>query len=58
MQRRVRAVVMRGGTSRAVFFHREDLPADPELRDRVILKIYGGGDPYGRQIDGLAERRR
>ena len=53
MQRRVRAVVMRGGTSRAVFFHREDLPADPELRDRVILKIYGGGDPYGRQIDGL-----
>ena len=53
MQRRVRAVMMRGGTSRAVFFHRDDLPADPDLRDRVILKIYGGGDPYGRQIDGL-----
>ncbi len=44
---------MRGGTSRAVFFHRADLPADPEIRDRVILKIYGGGDPYGRQLDGL-----
>ncbi len=53
MQRRIRAVVMRGGTSRAVFFHRADLPEDPELRDQVILKIFGGGDPYGRQIDGL-----
>jgi 2-methylaconitate isomerase len=53
MQRRVRAVVMRGGTSRAVFFHEADLPRDAETRDRVILKIFGGGDPYGRQIDGL-----
>ncbi len=53
MQRRVRAVVMRGGTSRAVFFRLGDLPADPEIRDRVILSVYGGGDPYGRQIDGL-----
>jgi 2-methylaconitate cis-trans-isomerase PrpF len=53
MQRRVRAVVMRGGTSRAVFFHRGDLPPEPETRDRVILRIYGGGDPFGRQIDGL-----
>lgn len=53
MQCRIRAVVMRGGTSRAVFFHRDDLPADPEIRDRVILTIYGGGDPHGRQIDGL-----
>ncbi len=52
-QRRVRAVVMRGGTSRAVVFRPEDLPADPALRDRVILCIFGGGDPYGRQIDGL-----
>ncbi len=53
MQHRVRAVVMRGGTSRAVFFHQADLPADPQIRDRVILAVYGGGDPYGRQIDGL-----
>ncbi len=53
MQRRVRAIVMRGGTSRAVFFHRADLPEDPAVCDRVILKIFGGGDPYGRQIDGL-----
>ncbi|HEV8338429.1 MAG TPA: PrpF domain-containing protein [bacterium] len=52
-QRRIPAVVMRGGTSRAVFFHGSDLPEDPALRDRVILSIFGGGDPYGRQIDGL-----
>ncbi len=44
---------MRGGTSRGVFFLRGDLPEDPELRDRVILKVFGGGDPYGRQVDGL-----
>ena len=52
-QRRVKTVLMRGGTSRGIFFHREDLPADPEIRDRLILKVFGGGDPYGRQIDGL-----
>jgi len=53
MQRRVAAVVMRGGTSRAVFFHKHHLPEDRALRDRVMLAIFGGGDPYGRQIDGL-----
>ncbi len=53
MQRRVPAVVMRGGTSRAVFFHQRHLPEDPALRDRVMLAVFGGGDPYGRQIDGL-----
>jgi 2-methylaconitate isomerase len=52
-QRRVKAALMRGGTSRGVFFHRQDLPADPEIRDRLILSVFGGGDPYGRQIDGL-----
>lgn len=52
-QRRIRAVLMRGGTSRGVFFLRPDLPEDPDLRDRVILKVFGGGDPYGRQVDGL-----
>ena len=50
-QRRVRAVVMRGGTSKGLFFHRADLPDDAALRDRIILTAFGGGDPYGRQID-------
>ncbi|MGQ0570507.1 MAG: 2-methylaconitate cis-trans isomerase PrpF family protein [Armatimonadota bacterium] len=47
------SVVMRGGTSRGVFFHRKDLPGPGELRDRIILSVFGSPDPYGRQIDGL-----
>ncbi len=43
---------MRGGTSRALFFRDEDLPADPEVRQRVILNAFGCPDPYGTQIDG------
>jgi hypothetical protein len=50
-QRRIRCVVMRGGTSRALFVLRGDLPAQPELRDRVILRMYGSPDV--RQIDGM-----
>ena len=52
-QLRVRAVLMRGGTSKGVFFHAEDLPADPLERDRVLLRALGSPDPYGRQIDGV-----
>ncbi|QPP07502.1 hypothetical protein G4Z16_15150 [Streptomyces bathyalis] len=49
----VPAVLMRGGTSRGLFFHESDLPADPELRDRFILAAYGSPDPYRRQVDGV-----
>jgi 2-methylaconitate isomerase len=52
-QRRVRAVFMRGGTSRAVFFHEADLPSPGQARDQVILAALGSPDPYGRQLDGL-----
>jgi 2-methylaconitate cis-trans-isomerase PrpF len=44
---------MRGGTSKAVFFHDKDLPGDGRLRDAFILAAYGSPDPYRRQIDGL-----
>jgi len=44
---------MRGGTSKGVFFHARDLPADPALRDRLLLRVVGSPDPYGRQIDGM-----
>ncbi len=50
-QKRIRCVVMRGGTSRGLFVMRGDLPAAPELRDRVILRMYGSPDV--RQIDGM-----
>ena len=49
----VPAVLMRGGTSRGLFFHEADLPSDPELRDQFILAAYGSPDPDRRQVDGL-----
>ncbi|NIS60137.1 MAG: 3-methylitaconate isomerase [Proteobacteria bacterium] len=53
MQVRIPAVYMRGGTSKAVFFHENHLPKDPEMRDRVIMAAYGSPDPNRRQIDGM-----
>jgi 2-methylaconitate cis-trans-isomerase PrpF len=50
-QIRIRFVLIRGGTSKAVFLRDHELPADPVLRDRVILELFGS--PDARQIDGL-----
>ena len=52
-QLRIPAVYMRGGTSKGVFFHAGDLPADPGQRDRLLLRVIGSPDPYGKQIDGM-----
>ncbi len=46
-----RCTIMRGGTSKGIFLVEDDLPQDPELRDRIILAIFGSPDI--RQIDGL-----
>jgi 2-methylaconitate cis-trans-isomerase PrpF len=53
MQKRIPAVLMRGGTSKGLFFHADHLPADPKVRDAVILAAYGSPDPNRRQIDGV-----
>lgn len=50
-QRRIRSVLMRGGTSRGLYVMRNELPQDPAVRDRVILAMYGSPDI--RQIDGI-----
>jgi 4-oxalomesaconate tautomerase len=47
----VPCMLMRGGTSRGPFFLESELPADPRLRDRVLLAAMGSPDK--RQIDGL-----
>ncbi len=47
----IRCVIMRGGTSKALFLREGDLPRDDALRERVILGIFGS--PDRRQIDGL-----
>ncbi len=44
-------LLMRGGTSKGPFFLASDLPADPELRNEVLLAVMGSPDL--RQIDGL-----
>lgn len=49
----VPAVFMRGGTSRGVFFRQSDLPDDPQMRDRILLRVLGSPDKYRRQIDGI-----
>jgi 4-oxalomesaconate tautomerase len=43
--------LMRGGTSKGLYFHAQDLPADRQLRDRVLLAAMGSPDV--RQIDGV-----
>jgi len=53
MQKRIPTVLMRGGTSKGLFFHENHLPADPEKRNRVILAAFGSPDPNRRQIDGV-----
>ncbi|MGA7810962.1 2-methylaconitate cis-trans isomerase PrpF family protein [Bradyrhizobium sp.] len=50
---RLRAVFMRGGTSKAVMFRRDDLPANPKAWDPIFLQVMGSPDPNGRQLDGM-----
>ncbi|GAB3258761.1 2-methylaconitate cis-trans isomerase PrpF family protein [Chitinimonas naiadis] len=50
---RLLATLMRGGTSKGVFFRADVLPADAAQRDRLLSRLIGSPDPYERQIDGL-----
>jgi 2-methylaconitate isomerase len=52
-QLRIRAVFMRGGTSKAVMFRAADLPAERELWGPIFLGAIGSPDPNGRQLDGM-----
>ena len=53
----VRATYMRGGTSKGVFFNQKDLPLQAQKpgieRDKIMLRVIGSPDPYGKQIDGM-----
>jgi 2-methylaconitate cis-trans-isomerase PrpF len=53
MQKRIPTVLMRGGTSKGLFFHENHLPSDAKIRDSVILTAFGSPDPNRRQIDGV-----
>ncbi|HTE36778.1 MAG TPA: PrpF domain-containing protein, partial [Reyranella sp.] len=52
-QLRIPAVYMRGGTSKGVFFLEEDLPPDLATRERLLLRVIGSPDRYGKQTDGM-----
>ena len=47
----IKAVQMRGGTSKGLFFRAEDLPKDEETRAQVLMAAMGSPDV--RQIDGV-----
>ncbi len=47
----IRCMLMRGGTSKGAYFLADDLPADPDERDDLLLRVMGSPDP--KQIDGL-----
>ena len=51
-QRAIPFLQFRGGSSKGVFFHLDDLPQEKEQRDHVLKWVMGaGGD--SRQVDGL-----
>lgn len=47
----IRCMVMRGGTSKGLYFLADDLPRDEASRDDLLLRIMGSPDQ--RQIDGM-----
>src|SRR5262245_55927963 len=44
-------MLMRGGTSKGLYFLASDLPEDPEERDATLLAAMGSGQPL--QVDGV-----
>ncbi|WP_233868188.1 2-methylaconitate cis-trans isomerase PrpF [Paraburkholderia adhaesiva] len=56
-QIKIPATYMRGGTSKGVFFRLQDLPAAAQqpgaARDKLLMRVIGSPDPYGKQIDGM-----
>ena len=56
-QIKIPATYLRGGTSKGVFFRLQDLPEAAQrpgpARDKLLLRVIGSPDPYGKQIDGM-----
>ena len=51
MSQSIPVMVMRGGTSKGLYFLKDDLPVDAAVRDQLLLGIMGS--PDARQIDGM-----
>ncbi|KIW01100.1 uncharacterized protein PV09_07387 [Verruconis gallopava] len=53
VQHAVKAAYYRGGTSRALIFQVQDLPADDATRKELFLQAMGSRDPHARQLNGM-----
>lgn len=53
MQSPISAVLMRGGTSRALVFLSSSLPDDVADQDRILLAAMGSPDPHRHQVHGV-----
>jgi len=52
-QKKLPAVFMRGGTSKAIVFHARDLPASRVEWEPIFLSVIGSPDPNMRQLNGM-----
>jgi len=56
-QIKIPATYMRGGTSKGTFFKLTDLPEAAQIpgeaRDKLLLRVVGSPDPYGKHTDGM-----
>jgi len=52
-QLKIPAVYMRGGTSKGVFFLKDDLPTDQATLERLLIRVIGSPDRYGKHTDGM-----
>lgn len=56
-QIKIPATYIRGGTSKGVFFRLQDLPETAQVagvaRDKLLMRVIGSPDPYGKQTDGM-----
>lgn len=50
---KIPASLIRGGTSKGLFFNEADLPPAGAKRDQVLLSIMGSPDPSGMQLNGM-----
>lgn len=52
-RRKLRAVLMRAGSSKGLFVHLSDLPEDRSLWGPLLLKAFGSPDPFHKQLNGV-----
>jgi 2-methylaconitate cis-trans-isomerase PrpF len=52
-RRKLRAVLMRAGSSKGIFVHLSDLPEDRRLWGPILLAAMGSPDPFDKQLNGV-----